>query len=226
MKIAIALLAFTAVSALGMSQKPKVTVRFHAETNPNDTSTFSMPAKLMYAQRAATLGRVPVLSERDIKAIFPFKTTDGSYGCVFQFDEQGRIRLEQVSSSQQGTALVTYVATKAGQHQVADMLVDRPVTNGRITVPRGLTEIEVSVMKKQFKVLGEESPKDKKEREKREEEQKKKEAQLTEGFIDRKRDTTQPPAAPGPLPVDSRRKTVPPADARGLRDLDLPRVGD
>ena len=145
-RIAVAVLALGS-AAFGSSQKPMVTVRFHAEANPNDGNSFVMPAKLQYLQRDASLGRVPSLSERNIKKIYPFQADDGSWGCVFQFDEQGRIRLETMSSEQMHTALVLIVGTKQGQHQVLDMLIDRPVTSGSLTVPRGLTAIEVTVMK-------------------------------------------------------------------------------
>ena len=134
-------------------------MRFHSEANPNDGTSFAMPAKLQYLQRDVHLNRVPSLSEKQIKKIYPFPAEDGSWGCVFQFDEQGRIRLETMSSEQQHTALVLFVGTKQGQHQVIDMLIDRPVTNGTFTVPRGLTAIEVAVMKTQFPVLGEEKVK-------------------------------------------------------------------
>jgi hypothetical protein len=236
MKIVLAVLVLTAASAFGMSKKPTVTVRFHDETNPNDTGTFSMPAKLMYQRRVATLSRVPVLSEREISVIYPFKTADGTWGCVFQFNNQGRIRLEQMSSAKQGTALVLFIGTKGAQHQVADMLVDRPVSNGRLTVPRGLSDMEVIVMKKQFKVLGEETPADKKRREKEEKERQKKKDDVTDWTMDRRRDPSRiddpaqparpvlpPPPAP---PADMRRKAAPPPDRSTLRDLDLPRVAD
>jgi hypothetical protein len=226
MKSVITALVLTAVSAFGMAKKPKVTVRFHAETNPNDTSTFSMPARLLYQQREATLNRVPVVSERDIKAIFPFKTADGTWGCVFQFDEQGRIRLEAMSSSQQGTALVLYIATKGGQHQVADWRVDRPVTTGRITLQRGLSDLEVLVMKQQFKVLGEETAAEKKRREKEEREQKKKKGDVTDWTIDRKRDDARPGVPDAAGPGAPKRKAPPLPQRRELRELDTPRVGD
>jgi hypothetical protein len=209
-------------AAFGSSQKPSVTVRFHSEANPNDGTSFAMPAKLQYQRRDVHLNRVPALSERQIRKIYPFPAEDGSWGCVFQFDEQGRIRLETMSSAQQHTALVLFVGTKQGQHQVIDMLIDRPVTTGTFTVPRGLTEIEVKVMKTQFPVIGEEKVKKQKKPEKKDD--------VTDWGIDRSRDVSAAkPGAPA-APAISRNTPPPPKTApvprQQLRDLDLPRIAD
>src|SRR5947207_3433055 len=110
-RVAAAVFAMCA-SAFGMSQQPKVSIRFHAEANPSDGPSFVMPAKLQNLRRDASLARVPAIYEKQIKAIYPFPANDGSWGCVFQLDAQGRIRLETMSSEQLHTALVLYVSTK------------------------------------------------------------------------------------------------------------------
>jgi hypothetical protein len=224
LRIAAAVLALGS-AAFGASQKPLVTVRFHSEANPNDGASFAMPAKLQYQQRDVHLNRVPALSERQIKKIYPFPADDGSYGCVFQFDEQGRIRLETMSSEQQHTALVLFVGTKQGQHQVIDMLIDRPITTGSFTVPRGLTAIEVAVMKTQFPVLGEEKVKKQKKKPDAE-----KKDDITDWRIDRTRDTreTKPadPVKPTPAPNTPPPPKSAPVPRQKLRDLDLPRIAD
>ena len=226
-RIAVAALALAlGASVFGASQKPKVSIRFHAEANPHDGSSFAMPVKLQYMRRDAHLNRVPAFSERQVQTIFPFQADDGTCGCVFKLDAQGRIRLETMSSEQLNTALVVFVATKHGQHQVMDMLIDRPVTTGMITVPRGFTAIEIAVMKEQFPVIGEEKDKDKKKKKKAEPEKE----DVTNWGIDRKRDE------PGRQPVDVRpapaasavapARTVQPVSKQKLRELDLPRVAD
>lgn len=210
-RVAFAVLAM-AVSAFGMSQKQKMTVRFHAETNPNDGENFTIKAKLANMRRDATLSSVPAINETQIKAIYPFPADDGSFGCVFQLDAQGRLRLETVSTEQRNTALVLYVATKQGHHQVIDMLIDRPVTNGIITVPRGLTQAEVAVMKTEFRVVGEVKGQ--------------KKPAPGEGGA----------SAPAPAPASAPKPAAKPAPRTGpapqpvpreqLRDLDLPRIAD
>lgn len=210
--IAASLLACT--TAFAGSSKPKVTVRFHTETNARDGSTFAMPIKLQYQQRDTFLKRVPDFSERNIRSIFPFRNADNTWGCAFKLDEQGRIRLETMSSEAQGSALVVFIGTKAGQHQVIDMRIDRPVTDGIIMVPRGMTELEVTVLKEQFVVMGEE----KKKKTKKEE--------------DPTQSTTEPGVPPSrSLPAPGQSEPPPsrkPAGkpARSLPEPALPRVAD
>jgi hypothetical protein len=225
MKFRIILAAVALCStAFGMSKKPSLTVRFHPEANQNDGPSFVMPIKLENMRRNAYVARVPAFSERQIKEIYPFPADDGTYGCVFRLDDQGKIRLETMSSEQMNTALVLFVGTKSGQHQVIDMLIDRPVTTGMITVPRGLTAAEVAVMKQQFKIIGEEPKKKKKEP---------KPDDPTDWRMDRTRDQQSGTGAaaerkPGDLPVTQPpvRTGVKPVPREQLRELDLPRVAD
>ena len=203
----LALIALAAAS-LGMSNKPKVTVRFHSETNRNDTSSFSTPVKLAYARRDAYLNRVPEFSERNIKAIFPWRTADGSWGCAFQLNDSGRIRLETISSDNRGAAIVAFIGTKKGMHQVIDMVIDRPISDGIVAIPRGITDIEMLVLKSQFKVLGEEKEKKKDEP---------KPQDPTDWKLDRNR-SAQPPQPPPTAPP---RKSL-----RPMPEPALPQVAD
>ncbi len=207
---AFAVFAF-AVPASGMSGKPALTVRFHTEANPRDGESFAAPVKLAYQRRAAYLNRVPAFSELQIAGIYPFPAGDGTWGCVFKLTPQGRIRLETLSSESRGSALVVFVGTKGGQHQVIDMVIDRQVSDGVITVPRGLTELEVLAMRKKFKVIGGETAG--KEPEKKED--------PTNWWMDRSRSKQHgqpPPPPPPPLMPSSKR--------RGVPEPDLPRLAD
>ena len=195
-----------AAASLGMSSKPKVTVRFHAETNRNDTNSFSTPVRLAYAQRDAHLNRVPEFSERNILAIFPWKTADGTWGCAFKLNGSGRIRLETISSDNRGGAIVAFIGTKKGMHQVIDMVIDRPISDGIVSIPRGITDIEMLVLKGQFKILGEEKGK----------KPEAKPQDPTEWRMDRNRET--PPKLP-PVPEKPKGK-------RPAPEPDLPRLAD
>lgn len=130
---------------------PEIVVRFFGEAKAMDTERFAQPVQLMHPPRAAYLERVPVLSERNIKYIYPFTAVDGSWGCLFKLDESGRINLEVASTERRGSSLVAYVGTKKAPRQVIDMAVDKPVRDGIITIPRGLTLEEIALLKKKFK---------------------------------------------------------------------------
>ncbi len=141
-----------------MSKKSNITVRFHAETNRNDSEAFAIPVNLIYQRRQAYLSRVADFSEKHIERIQPFVAKDGSWGCVFKLNAQGRIRLETMSGEIRGSALVVFIGTKAGQRQVADLIIDRPVTDGIISIPRGLAPVEIALLKKEFKIIGDKEP--------------------------------------------------------------------
>ncbi len=131
-------------------KKNDVTVRFHTETNPRDGETFAMPATLQYPPRQVYLSKVPEISEKNIAAIYPFPAVDGTAGCSFKLDNSGRIALDTLSASRKGTSLVAFVNAR----QVIDMQIDRRVSDGIITIPRGLAAQEILLLQKQFKVLG------------------------------------------------------------------------
>ena len=151
---AIALLALP-FSAHAMSQKSEVSIRFHTEANPNDGEAFSIPVTLVNQRKQVYVSRVPDFSETQISKILPYHAKDGSWGCVFKLNPQGRIRLETMSGEIRGSALVVFISTKAGPRQVSDLIIDRPVSDGIITIPRGFTAFEIEALKKKFKTVGE-----------------------------------------------------------------------
>jgi hypothetical protein len=194
-----------------MSQKSEVSVRFHTETNPNDSEAFAIPVNLLYQRRQVYVCRVPDFSEKQIDRILPFPAKDGSWGCVFKLTPQGRIRLETMSGEVRGSALVVFIGTKAGRRQVSDMIIDRPVSDGIITVSRGFTEFEILALKKQFKTLGE------KEKRPWGEKPRNKVEQLPDGRVERpqKRPSLLEPLS---TKASSRRSSAP--------EPDLPRLAD
>ena len=53
----------------------------------------------------------------------------------------------------QGSALVAFVGTKHGSHQVIDMQIDKPVNDGIIMIPQGLTPYEVAQFRKEYHII-------------------------------------------------------------------------
>ena len=143
-------LLLLALAGLGMAKKPSVTVRFYAEANARDGEPFSKPITLHNPERQAYIERVPSVSEQSIKAMYPFQVTDGSWGACFKLDNKGRLDLEAVSGERKGSSMVIFVVTPKGIHQVVDVVIDRKVRDGVITIPRGLTELEIAALKKEY----------------------------------------------------------------------------
>jgi hypothetical protein len=137
-----------------------VTVRFHTETNARDGEQFASPATLMYPPRKVFLSRVPDISEVNIQAIYPFQAADGTFGCSFKLDENGRIALDTLSVDRRGTSLVAFVNGR----QVIDMQIDKRVSDAIVTIPRGLAPQEVQGLSRKFKIIGQEKKRAKEKR--------------------------------------------------------------
>lgn len=153
------LLAGLAPLVLGMGRKPGISVRFFAEANAQDTDKFATPIALKNPPRAAYIEKVSAINEKMVKAIYPFQAKDGTWGCAFKLDDSGRMNLELVSTEHRGSSMVAFVGTKAGTHQVIDMLIDKPIRDGIISIPSGLTELEIAAFTKEFPVLGQQKQK-------------------------------------------------------------------
>ncbi len=143
-----------ALGSLGFAKKPNITVRFHIEANERDGQPFAMPVKFHNPPRDGFMTQIPSISERNIEAIFPFAAPDGTIGCAFKLDNFGRTALEEMSLSNRGASVVAFVGTKNGTHQVIDMVVDKVIRDGIISIPSGLTQLEIMAMEKEFKVMG------------------------------------------------------------------------
>ena len=145
--------AVLALACLAMSKKPAVSVRFYAEANPRDGEAFAKPITLHNPEREAYIEKIPSISEQSIKAMYPFQVPDGSWGACFKLDNKGRIDLEVLSTSRKGSSMVIFVVTPKGIHQVVDVVIDRKVRDGVITIPKGLTELEVQALSKVYRPM-------------------------------------------------------------------------
>jgi hypothetical protein len=192
-----------------MSKKQEITVRFHTEANSNDGSTFAAPIALLYQRREIYLNKAADISERVIDRIYPFPANDGTWGCSFKLNSQGRLRLETLSGQSRGSTIVGFIGTPVGKRQVVDMVIDRPITDGVITIPRGLAQLEILALRSQFKVMGAEKEK----RGKRDE----KPENMPDGRIDR-------PTAPRTA-APSEFTSAPPRRGK-VQEPDLPRLAD
>lgn len=138
----------------GGKKEPPLTVRFYAEANRRDSDVFSSPIQLQYPPRQAYVQKIPTISERDILSIYPFQASDGTMGCAFKLDDHGRIAVDSLSVEKRGSSLVAIVNNR----QVIDMLIDKRVSDGIITIPRGLTAQEAALLETKFKTIGQRPP--------------------------------------------------------------------
>jgi len=110
-----------------------------------------MPVKFRNPPRDAYVERVPSLSERDVQGIYPTNAGDGTYGCAFVLNTHGRTALQTISTEKRGSSLVVFISTKTGTHQVVELMIDKPINDGVIYVPNGLTLLEIEALQQQKK---------------------------------------------------------------------------
>lgn len=143
-----------ALTLCGMARKPPLSVRFHLETVGAAGPPFAIPAKFSNPPREGFIATVASISDRNIVGIYPAPAADGTWGCAFKLDDRGKFALETLSREHRGSSLVGFIATKSGTHQLPELLIDQPVTDGIIYLPRGLTGAEIVALRKQFKLFG------------------------------------------------------------------------
>ena len=135
---------------LGMgSKKLPLSIRFYTLAAEADTSSFSAPVILLNGQQAY-IDQVASISERDIVSVFPYSVADGSGGCALKLDDHGTMALDSVSTDKKGSILI---ATIDGR-QVADITIDKRVTDGVLTIPAGIHVDEMQKILKKYPQMG------------------------------------------------------------------------
>lgn len=142
------------VLCTGAARKPVLDLRIHALGTAAEAPTFAFPTTLIDG-RPVYLQKMPLLTQREVDAVYPFNAADGSRGVYLKLDSHGSRLLQQLTSSQRGTMLVVMLNGR----QVSNLLVDRPVDDGIVAIPRGLTPDDTEFLSTVFPVLGQEGRK-------------------------------------------------------------------
>ncbi len=147
------LLVCCAAIFCGAARKPKLAIRFHVEATNDVGGSFTNPVKFRNPPKDGHIESVPFVSERNLQAVFPVQNADGSLGCVFQFDRSGSIGLRTVSTERRGASVIGFISTKNGTHQLLDLPIDKPIVDGQIYIPRGLSPGEIELLKQQYPLI-------------------------------------------------------------------------
>ncbi len=94
-----------------------------------------------------TFKKIPEFSQRSIAAFDPFPAEDGQgFGALLQLDAKGRNALETVSRLEGGMAMLTM-----SNAVPIDMVeLDKPISDGRFTIWRGLSQETIDLMDKKY----------------------------------------------------------------------------
>jgi hypothetical protein len=136
----------------GRSKPPVVSFRLHAEGPEREGPSFVTPIDLVHPRKRIFIKKVPVVTERDIAAIFPFSSPDGSLGCTLRLDTSGRQRVEEHTTNARDTIVVALINGRVG----AAMRVDRRITDGIVSIPSGFLPEEILALQAQYPTIGEE----------------------------------------------------------------------
>ena len=130
--------------------KPHCTFRVHLTANENDGEIFAQPVRSL-SGKPVHIERTAWISENDVIAFYPYKSTDrATYGALLQLDDHGRTILDTLSVEHRGSTLFIFVNGRP----LTELLVDKRVSDGKMYVPGGLTEADIKLMAKDWKLLG------------------------------------------------------------------------
>lgn len=136
-----------ATSAL--AGRSHVSFQVHVAAKAQDSSVFAQPIRSLDGHQVY-IEKTAWLSEHDVQAFYPYRAADGSYAALLQLDDHGRTVLETLSIEKRGSYLYVFVDGRA----LTELLIDRRVSDGKIYLPSGLTEADIKLMNKDWKLMG------------------------------------------------------------------------
>jgi len=137
----------------GGKKSPTLTIRLHGEGTASDGASFSSEIQLNNPPMKIFMRNVPVTSERDIEAFFPFPGRDGQAGAYFRLDAHGANKLQQFTVEDKGRTAIVLINGRI----VANMKINASVNDGILYVPGGIQPEEILLLQKQFPLIGSES---------------------------------------------------------------------
>ena len=132
--------------ALAEARKPRCTLRAHLEGNANDGEVFASQIPSRTTGRNVFIQKAPVISENDVVGFKAYPAADGSFGVLFDLSDHGKLALDTLSVEKRGTYLYVFVNSKP----VAELQIDRRVSDGKLYVASGLSAADIDLMKKDW----------------------------------------------------------------------------
>lgn len=140
-----------AASGSGSKKRdPIIAIRFYGQV-PSFDPTFTAKVKVGTPPREVYIEKIPSISERDVASFYPYRSADGSYSVVLQLDRHGSAVLEALSAERIGMVLIASVSGRL----TATLKIDKPISDGIIFIPSGLTVADIRAMGASFSLMGE-----------------------------------------------------------------------
>ena len=139
------------VAPAGFAKKARCTFRLHVEGSANDSSVFATRLRSASSDREVFIEKVPRISELDVAAFHPYGGgSDGNYGALIQLNDHGRLALDTLSIEHRGRSAFVFVNGR----YVTELQIDRRVSDGQIYVASGLTENDIQLMARDWRLIG------------------------------------------------------------------------
>jgi hypothetical protein len=139
--------------AFGAEQKPPaISIRLHAEGNPREGEPFVVPVTLLNPPKQTVIRKVPIVTERDVVAFYPFHAADGTLGCYFKLDANGANKLLQHTVEYRDTLVVAMVNGRVA----CAMMVGQKITDGIMPFPSGFLPREIVELQARYPIIGKE----------------------------------------------------------------------
>jgi hypothetical protein len=130
--------------------KPHCTLRVHLEANANDSDIFASTMRSAVTGKKIVMEKVPRISEQDVVSFYPYRGDNGSYGVLLRLSDHGRLALDAMSVERRGA----YVYVFVNGRPVSEMQIDRRITDGQLYLASGLTQNDLALMGKDWRVIG------------------------------------------------------------------------
>jgi hypothetical protein len=140
------------VSLEAAEKGPAVSIRLHAEGNPSEGESFVAPVALVNPPKQTVIRKVPIVTERDIVAFYPFAAADGTIGCYFKLDADGTNKLTQHTIEFRDTLVVALINGRVA----CAMMVGQKVTDGIMPFPSGFLPQEIVALQTRYPIIGQE----------------------------------------------------------------------
>jgi hypothetical protein len=147
--VRVALCLLLATTA-GVAKPGHCTFRVHAQANTRDTEVFASSVRAQFSGKEIAIEKMPWISERDVAAFSPVPARDGTYGALIQLDAHGRVVLDTLSIERRGGLLFVFVNGRL----ITELEIDKRVSDGKIYIPFGLTPADIDLMKKDWRLIG------------------------------------------------------------------------
>ncbi len=138
-----------ALGAAAHAGPKRCVFRVHIEANQRDGAVFAQPIRSLTG-RDIFIEKTAWLSERDVKAYYPYRAADGSYGALLELDDHGRTVLDTLSVEHRGAVLYVFLNGRP----LTELQIDRRNKDGKIYLASGLTEADIKTMHKGWKLIG------------------------------------------------------------------------